>query len=586
VTAFGTKANHREWNQDTDTDTGVLIEVETGRVIIEGLCRPHSPLRTAADDGWIIANSGRGELVWVSDDGERSALEVGDWPNDVVRCGDHLIVDVCATRLGTHPDGTSGSGRPTRLVVVAESTRSVIGECILPIRSAYDLVLAPEAVVDGLRIGTATNPVRMMDQSVRAMLSAPATSFEDAEPAQHDGEVVIVDAPSTVVLGDDFTVSLRIVYRGEQRGRTFGDDAIRLGVKWRESGVETRRAFSATLVPHQVLDVDMVFECPPTRGRHTLELGLLQELVTWFGITAEIAIDVVDERPIVPAQPSVTDDVVGGLVGSTDRRARKLADVASVENWWHSIDLGDGVVTPGHKDPALIAQEWEDLDLPVLAGRSVLDIGAWDGYFSFTSERMGADRVVSVDDWVWAMRWDRVPEALDELHRSGRGRLGLRDVDELWDREGLPGKAGYDICHHHLSSRVQSIVANYMDLDPDEVGTFDVVLYLGVLYHEPNPLASLASVRALTRGVAVVETSALFVPGGEDLALAEFYSNDELGGDVTNWWSPNAKAARGMAEAAGFSRTRITKSYPPEWDALPAGSPPLLYRLMLHCYVD
>ncbi|MFM8862872.1 MAG: hypothetical protein ACKOIA_10545, partial [Acidimicrobiia bacterium] len=315
-------------------------------------------------------------------------------------------------------------------------------------------------------------------------------------------------------------------------------------------------------------------------------LSLLQEAVAWFGTAAVVEMDVIDERPVATVEPAVSDDLVAGLVGAAARRGQKLADVASVENWWHSIDLGDGVVTPGHKYPALIAQEWEDLDLPPLTGKSVLDIGAWDGYFSFTSERMGADRVVAVDDWKWALRSDVFAELRRQLVASGRSDPRLRDRDELWDREGLPGKVGFDLCHRHLSSGVQTIVANYMDLDPDEVGSFDVVLYLGVLYHEPNPLASLECVRALTRGVAVVETSALFVPGGEDLALAEFYPSGELNDDITNWWSPNARAACGMARAAGFSRTRITKSYPSEWDTLPAGSPPLLYRLMLHCYVD
>lgn len=585
VTAFGTRSNHREWDRGGDTETGVLIEVESGRVVIEGLCRPHSPLRTAADDGWIIANSGKGEVLWVFDDGERSVLPIGEWPQDVIRSGDHLLVGVTPVRLGMGPDERAMDPK-ARLVVVAESTRTIVTECELPLVSVYDLALVPDSLVDGLRIGTATNPVRLMDRSLRQLLSTPATVAGTTEPVSHAGEVIVVSAPPMVVLGEDVVVSLRIVYRGTERGRTFGEDGIRLGFKWHESGVEGRRAFMSTLAPHQAIEVDMAFECPATTGRHTLELGLLQELVTWFGTTAELSIDVIDEPPTATPEPVDPVDVASGLLDATTRRQRKLADVGAVESWWHSIDLGDGVVTPGHKDPALIAQEWRDLDLPVLSGRSVLDIGAWDGYFSFTAEQMGAERVVAVDDWVWAIRWDRFKDSLEKLRQSGRGRLGLRDVDELWDRQGLPGKAGFDLCHRHLSSSVHSIVANYMDLDPDQIGTFDVVLYLGVLYHEPDPLASLVSVRALTRGMAVIETEAIYMPGGEDTALAEFHPGDELGGDHTNWWSPNAMAVRGMAEAVGFSRIRITKSHPPEWETLPAGTPPLRYRLMLHCYVD
>jgi tRNA (mo5U34)-methyltransferase len=585
VTAFSTMADHREWDQNIDTDTGVLIEVETGRVIIEGLCRPHSPLRTAADDGWIIANSGRGELVWVSDDGERSALDVGDWPQDVIRCGDHLIVGVNPSRPDIMRVRTEMSAEFARLLIVEESSRSIVGMAPIPVK-AYDLVVAPETMVDGLRIGTATNGLRLMDRSLRVAMSAPFSPTDDNGPEDHFGEVVVTGAPATVIIGDDISISVRVVYRGTRRGKTFGNTPIRLGLRWLESGEDARRYFQSILIPDRAIDYEMVIDCPPTTGRHTLEISLLQETVAWFGTAAVVELDVIDERPVATIEPAISDDLVAGLVGAAARREQKLADVASVEHWWHSIDLGDGVVTPGHKYPALIAQEWEDLDLPPLTGKSVLDIGAWDGYFSFTSERMGADRVVAVDDWKWALRSNVFAELRRQLVASGRSDPRLRDRDELWDREGLPGKVGFDVCHRHLSSGVQTIVANYMDLDPDEVGTFDVVLYLGVLYHEPNPLASLECVRALTRGVAVVETSALFVPGGEDLALAEFYPSGELNDDITNWWSPNAKATCGMARAAGFSRTRITKSYPSEWDTLPAGHPPLLYRLMLHCYVD
>src|SRR5450759_5338503 len=64
--------------------------------------------------------------------------------------------------------------------------------------------------------------------------------------------------------------------------------------------------------------------------------------------------------------------------------------------WWHSVDLGERV-TPGHKAPELLEREWANLRLPDLAGHSVLDIGCWDGWFSFRAEREGAARVVALD---------------------------------------------------------------------------------------------------------------------------------------------------------------------------------------------
>ena len=76
-----------------------------------------------------------------------------------------------------------------------------------------------------------------------------------------------------------------------------------------------------------------------------------------------------------------------------------LAAKAEAIRWYHTIDLGGGVVTRGIDDsPFRLAR----LDLPQsLAGLTVLDIGAWDGFFSFEAERRGAARVVAADYFSW-----------------------------------------------------------------------------------------------------------------------------------------------------------------------------------------
>jgi tRNA (mo5U34)-methyltransferase len=67
----------------------------------------------------------------------------------------------------------------------------------------------------------------------------------------------------------------------------------------------------------------------------------------------------------------------------------------SVPFWWHSIDLGHGVVTDGLKSAQQLRQELEGLRLPDVREKTVLDIGAYDGFFSFEAERRGAKRVVA-----------------------------------------------------------------------------------------------------------------------------------------------------------------------------------------------
>jgi hypothetical protein len=59
----------------------------------------------------------------------------------------------------------------------------------------------------------------------------------------------------------------------------------------------------------------------------------------------------------------------------------------SVPFWWHSIDLGHGVVTNGFKSVEVLKRELKALRLPDLRGKTVLDIGAYDGFFSFEAER-------------------------------------------------------------------------------------------------------------------------------------------------------------------------------------------------------
>src|SRR5436190_23950432 len=67
--------------------------------------------------------------------------------------------------------------------------------------------------------------------------------------------------------------------------------------------------------------------------------------------------------------------------------------------WYHSIDLGNGIVTPGMSGAPLVDRS----AMPDLRGKSVLDIGAWDGYYSFLAERAGASRVVALDHYAWGV---------------------------------------------------------------------------------------------------------------------------------------------------------------------------------------
>jgi tRNA (mo5U34)-methyltransferase len=237
----------------------------------------------------------------------------------------------------------------------------------------------------------------------------------------------------------------------------------------------------------------------------------------------------------------------------------QLEDMAaSAGFWWHSIDLGQGVVTKGLQPPIVLAHLLDRIRLPDLSGKTVLDIGAYDGFFSFEAERRGARRVVALDHYVWSLDMPRAYENWRDCKERGAVPLPGEETP-YWQPDKLPGKRAYDIAHKALNSKVETVVGDFMKMDLQKLGLFDVVLFLGVLYHLKDPLGGLKQVASVTKELAIIETHAIRTPGYEDLELCEFYSSNQLNWDVSNWWGPNLKALEGLCRAAGFSRVDISR---------------------------
>jgi tRNA (mo5U34)-methyltransferase len=231
-----------------------------------------------------------------------------------------------------------------------------------------------------------------------------------------------------------------------------------------------------------------------------------------------VTIDLTTPTPPAPARAA-------DLPAAEVERLRREAD----RIWWfHTMDLGHGIVTPGY-DPT--PRKLARLRLPEsLAGKSVLDIGAWDGFFSFEAERRGASRVLATDSYVW----------------QGRGKWG--------------SKAGFELARQALGSRVEDMEIDVMELAPERVGMFDVVLLLGVLYHMRHPLLALERAASVTRELLIVETATdlMWMPR----PAAAFYPADELGlADPGNWWAPNLPGLVGMLRAVGFAQVEVASSY-------------------------
>jgi tRNA (mo5U34)-methyltransferase len=213
----------------------------------------------------------------------------------------------------------------------------------------------------------------------------------------------------------------------------------------------------------------------------------------------------------IPSNTSASDAPI-------PRDPTELRKLVNSYTWHHQIDLGGGLITPGRDRSA---EKLEALELPSLHDKTVLDVGAWDGYFSFAAERLGASRVVALDSVIW--------------HNVS--------------------KAPFEIARKVLESQVDDVELEVLDISPETVGEFDVVFFLGVLYHMRDPMAALEAVASVTKELLVLETLA-------DLTFtrrpaAAFYPGSYIGGDHSNWWGPNAAALVGMVKEFGFKDVRI-----------------------------
>jgi tRNA (mo5U34)-methyltransferase len=201
--------------------------------------------------------------------------------------------------------------------------------------------------------------------------------------------------------------------------------------------------------------------------------------------------------------------------------------------WHQRWEIYRGVYVPGHNDVAWVC---EAAELPTdLRGMRVLDVGAWNGCFSFECERRGAREVVA---------------------------LSLED----------PARTGFDRLKQALGSRVRYVNGSVYTLSPGQLGTFEVVLFFGVLYHLRYPLLGIDRLRSVAGGEVYVEThvidehswlrgrlgrlARLFGLGSALRAtpLWRQYRPFELHPhDQSNWFGPNVIAVLEAFQSAGFS---------------------------------
>lgn len=199
--------------------------------------------------------------------------------------------------------------------------------------------------------------------------------------------------------------------------------------------------------------------------------------------------------------------------------------------FYSPFDFGERRVRPLH-----VARRFRRrlrlLQIPEdLSGKTVLDIGAWDGWFSFEFERRGAKRVLAIDTYAW-------------------DRMGGLDC--------------FLAAREHFQSKVEYQRLDVHDLDPRDVGTFDLVFCAGVLYHMRHPLLGLERIKAVTAERLVLETHQLIPAMHERVPVIRFFPGDgrtppSPGGFPTKAWVLEA------LQAAGFVDARVVYSTNTRW---------------------
>lgn len=221
----------------------------------------------------------------------------------------------------------------------------------------------------------------------------------------------------------------------------------------------------------------------------------------------------------------------------TQREALQQA-VAALD-WYHTIDLGDGIITPGVFDLRPVVPQFGIPDR--LDGKTVLDVGPGNGFFSFLFEDRGA-AVTTVELPAWGEH-DSSP-ILKAFYESEEGKAAAINIH---DALGLAARV--------KGSRVRRQFVNIYDFDPSVHGRYDIVFCAAVLLHLTDPLRALYRIFSATKEMALVSTPIVDEADGQPRAVFRGTATGHT------FWLPNRTCLMQMARAAGFTRVEWVSTF-------------------------
>lgn len=154
-------------------------------------------------------------------------------------------------------------------------------------------------------------------------------------------------------------------------------------------------------------------------------------------------------------------------------------------------------------------------------GKRVLDVGCWDGYFSIEACKRGAFCALGIDINPWS-KWDW-HDNFSEARIACNTLNACQSYRSLFEYESNPN----------------------LDLE-----SYDITLFMGVLYHLQDPLRALRILRKITKEKLILES----LIDCEDLEYPamRFYPGSEKGNDPTNWFGPNRLWIESALKVVGF----------------------------------
>jgi tRNA (mo5U34)-methyltransferase len=210
-----------------------------------------------------------------------------------------------------------------------------------------------------------------------------------------------------------------------------------------------------------------------------------------------------------------------------------MEKIKQIPFWYHKIDLGNGIVTPGLDFDDIWDNIRKTRNMVDYTDKNVLDIGSFDGMWAFEAEKLGANIVIATDVYYQAFK------------------------KFLLCKEILASKVipYYNVTPYELYNRLEVFLKENIRGEQPEERKIDIIQHFGVLYHLRDPLYSLSQARSVigSDGCLILETAAILDEERSFMAFNSYHSGKgKIYNDYTTWWAPTFPCLKEMLRTSLF----------------------------------